>query len=298
MILEILIVFSTIFIIIYNKFFNLDIDKCLKIFFVLLIVSAISSVFSSLTPHISYLGFMGSFVIYFAFAIVLLHSTIKMGNKKTFLFFLISLAFGLFSEAIGVKYGLIFGNYYYNLPNFFFGTVPLITPITWAVIIYVSYTTTNLFLHRCGEKPKKSDENWYFIPLAILLSSIDGLIAMNMDMIIDPIAVSKQIPAWVWIGGGPYFGVPLSNFVGWFLVTFTATIIFRSYESISSMKDKMFNNNDFFVFSIYLVYFLYYVAQSIKIDRLEYILIGSATMGPFIILILLMLITSKKGDKN
>jgi len=301
MIIEILILTSIILIIIFNKKLNLDLEKYIKLFFILFLVCAVSSIVSTLNLNIIFLGYIGSFVGYFAFGLVLLHSSKELGIKKTSLFFFIMLLFGLFSEVIGVKYGLIFGSYYYTYASkFFFGIVPLMTPITWAILIYVSYTITNLFLYKFGgEKPNKKDKFWYLIALIVLLSSIDGLIAVNMDMILDPISVSKQ--SWVWIGGGPYFGIPLSNFIGWFFVTFSATFIFRFSESFSYNNNFTKNktiNYSFYVFSIYLMYFLIDIVKSIKIDRLEYVLIGITTMGPFIIILVLMYFIKVKGDNN
>ena len=46
----------------------------------------------------------------------------SVGHEKTTVFFIIALAFGLVPEIIGVKYGWIFGHYYYN---------PALTPLYW-----------------------------------------------------------------------------------------------------------------------------------------------------------------------
>jgi hypothetical protein len=45
------------------------------------------------------------------------------------------------------------------------------------------------------------------------------------DVCQDPVW-STVLHAWVWLGGGPYFGVPLINFFGWFL---TVYLIFQLF---------------------------------------------------------------------
>ena len=35
---------------------------------------------------------------------------------------------------------------------------------------------------------------------------------------------------WEWADEGPYFGIPIGNFVGWFVVTAIVTTLFRTYE--------------------------------------------------------------------
>jgi putative membrane protein len=292
---------TAILIAILSKPLNLNKNLYTKLFFAAFLVTTSISILSYLTP-ITIFVVVGSFYLYFTFAFVILHSSKNLGNKNTLIFFLIALLFGLFSEAVGVKYGWIFGSYYYyGFSTFFFGLVPLATPISWAIIIYISYTISNLFLVGFGgEKPKKTDRLWYSVILITVLSSISGLIAVNLDMILDPVSVSTRVPGWIWIGGGPYFGIPISNFIGWFSVTAVAIFIFRCYESISSKLNTYSTFNIYSNFSIILIYLLYFVYNAVKafeLGKIEYILIGATTMIPFILIALLVLILNKKRDE-
>jgi uncharacterized membrane protein len=47
-----------------------------------------------------------------------------------------------------------------------------------------------------------------------------------IDLLIDPLAVNK-LGYWQWMGSGPYYGVPLNNFAGWFLASLIIFTIFR-----------------------------------------------------------------------
>ena len=276
----------------------------LPLYFVMLLMTFLGYLYSIFYPKILILSILGFLWVYIAFAFVLIHSSLSLGKKKTAIFFVITFIFGLISELVGVKFGWIFGNYYYNLvltPFNLFGLVPLVTPISWAIIIYMSYTITNIILFGFGSKKPNIEWNRpvYTILLIVLLSCIDGLIATNMDMMIDPVSVSRT--GWFWIGGGPYFGIPISNFIGWFLVAFSATIIFRSYESFKKKYES--SHSSIFVSSsmicLFLMFFVIYALQAFVSGNPVYILIGTTTMGPFILItILVTLITFLKGDKH
>lgn len=45
----------------------------------------------------------------------------------------------------------------------------------------------------------------------------------------DP-TYSTVMRSWLWEEGGEYFGVPLQNYAGWLLTTFTIYLIYRCYE--------------------------------------------------------------------
>ncbi len=298
LILDFLIILIAIFIALFSESLNLNKNLYIKLFFTLFIISIISAMISYLFP-LTIIAWVGSFYMWFAFAFILLHSSKVLGNKKTGILFVIALLFGLTFEAVGVKYGGIFGMpYYYNLPTFFFGLVPISTPISWTIIIYFSYTITNLLLFGFGgEKPVKTDNLWYFLCLMVLLSFISGLIAVNLDMILDPVAVSPQIAGWVWTGGGCYFGIPMGNFIGWFLVAAIALFIFRFYEAISPKSNTSYGLDIFLNLSIVLIYVMYLldnVVRAFTLGKIEYILIGVTTMMPFILIALLALMLNMK----
>ena len=232
---------------------------------------------------------------------MLLHCSRSLGFKKTLLFFSIALSFGLVSETLGAARGLIFGPYFYTYDKFFFGLVPLYTPFGWAVGIYLAYALTNQFLSGLiDEKPRLNVTRLNCAGLILILSAIGGLVAMNLDMILDPVAVTAQPPGWVWIAGGPYFNIPISNFVGWFFVTFFAVALFRSYEAFRSKLWEGARSIDVFVPVVYLMYFLVHASLAIRMGHPEFALIGFSSMFPFILFATLVFYVHKarRGDKN
>jgi putative membrane protein len=275
--------------------------KLRKIIFPIYLILLLITFICYITGLIGYKNliteFLGSLWIYTAFGLVMIHSTITKGRVKTGIFYLLALIFGSVPEIIGVTYGTIFGHYYYNpiLTPFIFGVVPLTTVISWMVILYISYTVSDIVIKSGSKKPNfKRDHFVYALTITVLLAVISGLVAANLDMIIDPVVVTTQ--GWIWIGGGPYYGIPLSNFVGWFLIAFSATLIFRLIESLQkedSTEDD-YSGLDLAVIGIYVMFFVIYGLSAILLGHEEYLLIGTTTMGPFIIISLLLLFIKRK----
>jgi putative membrane protein len=59
------------------------------------------------------------------------------------------------------------------------------------------------------------------------LSFLSAVIMTAWDLVVDPYLSGPTERAWIWENGGQYFGVPLHNFGGWLLTTFTIYFIFR-----------------------------------------------------------------------
>jgi uncharacterized membrane protein len=269
------------------------------IFFVITFFCYLSTLMGSKILIINLLGGIWTFT---AFGLVLIHSSLSLGNKKTTIFFIIALTFGLISELLAVKYGYL-GRYYYNpeLRPLFFGLVPVMTVISWATIIYMAFTFSNLILEASGiQKPDLKGNKLHCLILLILLSSISGFVAANLDMLLDPVVVASN--GWFWIDGGSYFGIPIKNFIGWFFVTFAAIFVFKLYESFKSKNDGSLTKSSLFtnlsMIVLYIMYFFIYGISAFQMGKVEYILIGAATMGPFVLISLFIVMMDFKKPKR
>jgi uncharacterized membrane protein len=59
-----------------------------------------------------------------------------------------------------------------------------------------------------------------------LQAALAGLFAVNIDLLIDPVAVANSL--WQWINPSLYIlGVPIYNFVGWFCLIFFYDLLFN-----------------------------------------------------------------------
>lgn len=166
-------------------------------------------------------------VLLFPTLSLLIHSFLSLTIPKAIMFISLASLTGLFFEVWGLHSGVVFGGHYiYRQSDFMLFNVPYIVPIYWAVFIYTSYCLTNSFLfwnHK--NKPSKLQNNFFFIPLLI---AFDGIFTVIIDLIMDPLQVHSG--AWTWLEKGPYFGIPIGNFVGWIIVAILVTGIYRTYE--------------------------------------------------------------------
>jgi uncharacterized membrane protein len=204
---------------------------------------------------------------------------------------------------LGVKYGWIYGHYYYNpiLTPAFFGLVPVVNVLSWALIIYISYIFGNIILGFNKNKFSLKNESFPFIFLImVIISMISALVATNLDMLVDPVVVATH--AWFWVDGGAYFGIPISNFVGWFVVVFSVSIIFRMIDLIMDKNHHSTSENSIHsatIIGLYFMFLLIYGYTAILIGRPEYLLIGVTAMGPFILItVLITYINHKNGGKK
>ena len=138
------------------------------------------------------------------------------GAKNSFVIISLLIILTLFIEGMGVLTGFPYGHFYYSdlLGIKILGLVPFAVPFAFLPLVLGTVTIVTQYL----QKP------WKIILLSAFLLVI-------IDFIIDPILVFLDI--WIWINPGFYYGVPLSNFLGWFftgLVVSTVLVISLKME--------------------------------------------------------------------
>lgn len=113
-------------------------------------------------------------------------------GARAWLLFALSFTFGLLVEWLGYTTGVPFGPYRYLAPGPQLLGVPLLVPLGW-----FTFSVVGLALAPPGSK------RW-LAPLALVA----------WDVGLDPLMVTQGFWAF---GSGVYYGIPLSNFVGWFV---------------------------------------------------------------------------------
>jgi bisanhydrobacterioruberin hydratase len=108
-------------------------------------------------------------------------------------------AFAYLIESIGVATGFPYGAFFYDdaLGPKLFGLVPYLLPVTYVPLVIGAVAA--------AWTPGR-------IAPRVLLSA---LLLVGTDAVLDPGATALGF--WTWPEGGPYYGVPLSNFAGWLL---------------------------------------------------------------------------------
>ena len=195
-----------------------------------------------------------TFVVFFIPILLLVfHSLFTLGAIRAIFFMLLAATVGLLFEIWGLHSGVIFGgNYIYRQESFMIFGVPYLVPVYWAIFVYTAYCISNSFLFWLQKrKPSKISKS---LPTLLFLMSIDGILTVIIDLIMDPLQVHDG--AWTWLDGGAYFGIPIGNFIGWFIVTITITGIFRLFEYYFSRSISIHK-------SIFLLPVVGYAAMSI-----------------------------------
>jgi Carotenoid biosynthesis protein len=92
------------------------------------------------------------------------------------------------------------------------------------MLVYPTYIVANLIVD--GWPVGTPGGRGHLVRLALV-----GALAMAAwDLVVDPILSGPTVGAWVWERGGPYYGVPLQNSLGWIVTTFTVYLLYRSVE--------------------------------------------------------------------
>jgi uncharacterized membrane protein len=108
-------------------------------------------------------------------------------------------------------YAGLFGPGY---PGYFFwvGQVPLWIELGWVIVAISLFVLFHEVLLP-GRSP-------------LLQAACAGLFAVNIDMVIDPVAVANNL--WRWVNPSVYvLGVPIYNWVGWFCLIFFFDLLFN-----------------------------------------------------------------------
>lgn len=156
---------------------------------------------------------------FFLLVFVCLHGWFRYGLYKMTVFFAISLCITWLSESLSIETGFPFGNFHYtDLLGVKIGAIPLLIIPAYFFNGYLAWTISNLIIdkHSTGISRK----NFLSIPL------LASLLMVIWNLSFDPI-MSTIEGNWIWHDSGFYFGVPVSNFLGWLL---TVYLVFQIYS--------------------------------------------------------------------
>lgn len=190
----------------------------------ILIIYALITIYSlvSLYGGVPYQPFFTPLLTLLAFTFALQHGSQNLGWKRTLLLLLLTFAVSLLFECVGVATGKVYGPYYYTdkLGYKFLGLVPLLIPVAWFMMTYPSYIIANLVVPAF-----KSTWLW-----RLTIAAIGAMVMTAWDLVMDPMMVAGG--HWVWEEPGAYFGIPIQNFLGWWLTTFVTFWLFLTIARI------------------------------------------------------------------
>jgi uncharacterized membrane protein len=148
----------------------------------------------------------------------LVHGGATYGWRGIAWFIVVCLGVSNLFENLSILTGFPFGWYHYTHalgPRLFM--VPLLIGPAYFGVGYLSWTLSRAIL---GDESGRLNG-----VLSFAIPVIASFIMVSWDLTIDPM-MSTITGNWIWHHGGSYFGVPLVNFLGWFL---TVDVFFQLF---------------------------------------------------------------------
>jgi uncharacterized membrane protein len=155
--------------------------------------------------------------------VALVHCSMTYGAKNAVALLAICLAVTLTMENIGSSTGLPFGHYHFEvgaqLPRI--GTIPIIVGGLWFGMGYFAWIVAGALLGGADQDLEKHGN-------VIAMPVVAAFVMTQWDFVMDaPVATISK--AWIWHDGGGYFGVPITNYLGWLLTSWIFYQLFALY---------------------------------------------------------------------
>ena len=175
-------------------------------------------------------------------AFALLHAPLPYGFKGALAFAGICLVVSNIFENVGVATGFPFGPYHYTDalgPKLAY--VPLLIGPAYLGVGYMAWVIGTILV---GDvKRAASALSTFAAPF------IAAFVMVLWDLSLDP-AASTVAKWWIWRDGGGFFGVPLQNFLGWYLTVFVFMQLFALYLRARGPEREIEQPKSYFVQAI------------------------------------------------
>ncbi len=154
-------------------------------------------------------------------AFALIHGAARYGWGGILAFILICLVVSNIFENVSILTGFPFGHYHYTGglgPKLFL--VPLLIGPAYISTGYLAWVIGNVLV---GDVRRGTGR---FTLFATPFIAAFAMVAW--DVCLDP-TLSTILKFWIWQDGGGFFGVPLTNYLGWFLTVYIFFQLFALY---------------------------------------------------------------------
>ena len=155
------------------------------------------------------------------FPFTLIHGMKRYPWKGIAVFIVITLIVSGIMENLSILTGFPFGHYYYT--DALGPKVTLVPILIFPSYIAFGYLAWVLSILIVGGVRRGST-----IFTTVTVPLVASFMMVAWDLSLDPIA-STINQTWIWTQGGGYFGVPISNFLGWSLTVYVFFQLFALY---------------------------------------------------------------------
>jgi len=172
------------------------------------------------------LGIPIAVVLLISVAFAFIHGAVRYGWTGILAFVVICLVVSNILENTSILTGFPFGHYHYTDalgPKLFL--VPVLIGPAYFANGYFAWVIGNILV---GELRRGSS-----VVLTVAVPFIAAFVMVMWDLTFDPRASTIQ-HQWIWEQGGGYFGVPLTNYLGWFFTVYLFLQLFALFVRFRS----------------------------------------------------------------
>ncbi len=157
------------------------------------------------------------------------------GPKRTFIWLVFGYLIAWLSEVSSINNGFPYGEYHYIYENLrgelLVAGVPFFDSLSYPFMVFAGFSLAKILLVDSSSK---------FAPFKAIV--LGAFLTMLLDVMVDP--VTRLGARWFlgeiyyYANEGFYFGVPLSNFAGWFIVPLAIiafnALLWRAFPSLNA----------------------------------------------------------------
>jgi putative membrane protein len=159
----------------------------------------------------------------------LCHASGRFGWPRALSLFAVAYALSLGAELLGTGTGYPFGPYSYTplLGYLVGGRVPFPIPLSWFFMVYCSLAIVGRLVPvRVGLSNK------------LLWAVLSGAVLTAWDVSMDP-AMTAATHHWIWHVKGAFYGMPYSNWFGWWLTGSVIAFAMTSIVPRAAIADRV-----------------------------------------------------------
>jgi uncharacterized membrane protein len=151
-----------------------------------------------------------------------IHGIRRYGWRRFLAFFAVTFVVSNTFENLSIITGFPFGDYHYTGDPKLFHVPIFIGPIYFG-LGYISWLTAATVLDRADERlnRRRRAGKVNVVALPVLAAAV-----MTMFDVASDSQAATVLETWIWHDGGGVFGVPYTNYLGWWLVTYLFFQIF------------------------------------------------------------------------
>ena len=223
---------------------------------------------------------------------------LQLGLKRIIVFTFLAYVIAFVSEYASTRIGIPYGFYHYtgetHGKELFISNVPFMDSLSYSFLGYFSYSLALLMVSpvtRKGWRFELPHPPWYSKKVLFLTA----ILFVLQDVLIDPVSLrgSKWFLGQIYYypEKGVYFGVPLSNFLGWLLVGLAIIYCFQKLDRKRGWSTEYAGNAlmgpvFYFINMIFILSVTFYIG--------EYI-IGMISLSIFSLLFLLTILKVRRA---